>query len=286
MGRAATFLLAAAFFGSSVFAQRVPIKNVAVIETQIDDRSGAADDINRAEVGVITNEIRREAVNNLPRNRFNIMTTETVQAMGDAILEDCAEENCVIALGSKIGADYIVRGIISKLRQDFILTVEMYETDYGMLVATADPVRSASVEELYEKSALACASMYKKFLESSPPAVPQTVAVPESGAPRTVDDVMADGRKRIESKPEEPKKSSPLKLTVRVSAAALTVGGFVGGVVYERKANSEHRVYDNANGLQEMRDARKNAKNFQSTGNVFYTVGCIGLSAFTLTFFF
>ena len=92
---------------AAAFAQRVPVRNVAVVETQIDERSGAASEINKAEVGVITNEIRREAVKNLPRARFNVMTSETVQAMGAAVLEECAEENCVIALGSKIGADYI-----------------------------------------------------------------------------------------------------------------------------------------------------------------------------------
>jgi len=178
-------LFVMAFFGFSAFAQRVPVKNVAVIETQIDERSGAADEINRAEVGVITNEIRREAVNNLPRNRFNIMTSETVLAMGEAILEECAEENCVIALGSKIGADYIVRGIISKFRQNFTLTVEMYETEYGMLVATADIVRTADLDELLEKGRAASSAMYKHFAETSsqirPAAAPQ--AAVQAAAP-------------------------------------------------------------------------------------------------------
>jgi len=158
--------------------QRIPVKNVAVIETQIDERSGAAKDINKAEVGVITNAIRRQAVNNLPRGRFNVMTAETVQSMGAAVLEDCAEENCVIALGSKIGADYIVRGIISKFARNLTVSVEMYETEYGMLVATADEVRTASLDELLEKTTVACAAMYKKFLEtSSAPAAP-AVATP------------------------------------------------------------------------------------------------------------
>jgi len=173
-------------FSMTVFAQRIPIKNVAVIETQIDDGSDAASKINRAEVRGITNEIRREAVNNLPRGRFNVMTSETVQSMGDAVLEECAEENCVIALGSKIGADYIVRGIISTFAENLTVTVEMYETEYGMLVATAASVRTANLNELLERTAVVCAEMYRKFLEGSlPQASLQTVGVKSQPAPET-----------------------------------------------------------------------------------------------------
>jgi len=117
---------------------------------------------------VRSTELRREAVNNLPRGRYNVMTSETVQAQGSAVLEDCAEENCVIVLGSKIGADYIVRGIISKLRTKFTLSVEIYETENGNLVASSDPVRSDNIEELVEKAAAACADMYNIFLHLSP----------------------------------------------------------------------------------------------------------------------
>jgi len=372
-------LILTLLFCTAAFAQRVQVKNVAVIETQIDERSGAASEINRAEVGVITNEIRREAVNNLPRGRFNVMTSETVQAMGAAVLEDCAEENCVIALGSKIGADYIVRGIISKFRDNFTVTIEMYETEYGMLVATAAPVRTANLDEILEKTTAACADMYKKFLEaSSPPGAPAAAApappppapalppppppppapvsytlaaranpsaggsvtrspnqtnytartpvtvtaVPADGyrftgwsgalnskrpeetltinsnmsvtanfarvppPPRTAGDVMADGRKRTEPKPEDHKKTSPLKLTMRISTATVAAGGFIGGAAFSAKANSEYDKYQNTRDLAEVQDYRKNTENAAAAGNVMYTLGWIGLSAFTLTLFF
>ncbi|MCL2219537.1 MAG: hypothetical protein FWC23_05955, partial [Chitinispirillia bacterium] len=66
-----TLLLLMLLF-STAFAQgpKVPIRNVAVVETQIDEQSGAAKEMSKAEVRVITDEIRREAVNNLPRNRY------------------------------------------------------------------------------------------------------------------------------------------------------------------------------------------------------------------------
>jgi hypothetical protein len=142
------------------------IKYVAVVESDIDEASGASEKISRADVRLVTAELRREAVKNLPPKRYVIMTAETVMAQGGAVLEECAEENCVITLGSKIGADYIVRGTVSKLESLFTLQVEMYETDNGNLVASCDPVRSESIRELVEKAAVVCAEMFKTWLAS------------------------------------------------------------------------------------------------------------------------
>jgi len=150
------------------------VKNVAVVEMEIDAQSGAAAEITPAEVRLMTAGLRREAVKNLPKERYNIMTSETVYAQGGAVLEACVDENCVITLGSKIGADYIVRGIISKLRARFALSVEIYETENGNLVASSELVSSENVGELVEKAAGACAEMYKTFANATQSAAPQT----------------------------------------------------------------------------------------------------------------
>jgi hypothetical protein len=164
------------------------IKYVAVVETDVDAQSGASDRLNPADVRLITAELRREAVKNLPRDRYSIMTSETVQAQGGAVLEACADENCVVTLGSKIGADYIVRGTISKFQKKFALTVEMYETENGTLAASSDPVRSEKASELLEKAAAACAGMFKAFAESQNPGRKQSASAAgtagqRSGAP-------------------------------------------------------------------------------------------------------
>jgi len=139
------------------------VKYVAVVETEVDAQSGAASNLNPAEVRQITAELRRVAVANLPRSAYNIMTSETVMAQGGAVLEECADENCVITLGSKIGADYIVRGTVSKFQTMLTLSVEVYETENGTLVASSDPVRSENPAELLGLAAAACANMYKTF---------------------------------------------------------------------------------------------------------------------------
>jgi predicted pyridoxine 5'-phosphate oxidase superfamily flavin-nucleotide-binding protein len=170
MKRLTSFLIITLFAGIAAAG----VKYVAVVETEIDAQSGAAAELTPAEVRLITAELRREAVKNLPPPAYSIMTTETVIAQGSATLEQCFDENCVIALGTKIGADYIVRGTISKFRARFTLTVEMYETSDGNLVASSEPVRSENIEELIEKASAVCADMYREFAKAQP----QAVAVP------------------------------------------------------------------------------------------------------------
>jgi hypothetical protein len=147
-----------------VGASAAGLKYVAVVETDMDAQSGASASLNPAEVRLITAELRRVAVENLPRDKYNVMTSETVMSMGGAVLEECAEENCVITLGSRIGADYIVRGIISKFGTKLVIAVEMYETDNGTLVASAESVWAENTAELFQKASVACGNMYRAFL--------------------------------------------------------------------------------------------------------------------------
>ena len=162
MKKLSFFLFIILFAGMSTAG----IKYVAVVESDIDEQSGASEKISRADVRLVTAELRREAVKNLPPKRYSIMTAETVIAQGGAVLEECADENCVISLGSKIGADYIVRGTVSKVESKFTLQVEMYETEDGTLVASCEPVRSESIGGLIEKAAEACGNMFKTWVAS------------------------------------------------------------------------------------------------------------------------
>ena len=139
------------------------VKRVAVVETEIDAQSGASKTVNKAEVRQITAVLRKEAVKKLPQGKYEIMTSETVMAQGSAKLEECADENCVITLGSMIGADYIVRGTISKVGTKLTTSVDIFETENGNLVASSDLVRAGNIEELLDKTAAACAEMYKTF---------------------------------------------------------------------------------------------------------------------------
>jgi len=159
---AVKFVTAALFTLLAVFPA-MAVKYMAIVETDVDAASGASNVLNSAEIRQITAELRRQATENLPSDKYSVITSETVQSMGGAVLEECAEENCVITLGAKIGADYIVRGTISKFQTKLTLTVELYETDNGTLVVTSEPVRSENPAELLELGAASCANMFRKF---------------------------------------------------------------------------------------------------------------------------
>jgi hypothetical protein len=199
-------------------------KYVAVVETDVDIHSGAADELTRADVRLVTAELRREAVKNLPRGRYNVMTSETVMAQGSATLVDCSEENCVIALGSRIGADFIVRGTISKMDTRYTLSVEIYDTEDGNLVGSSDPVRSESVGGLVENAAAACAEMYRTFAKTeAPAAVPVPVPVPIPVPPTTWE---------VAAPPLPPPPPKP-KSRASVVAGLLFASDFGGGATWD-----------------------------------------------------
>jgi len=224
------------------------MKYVAVVETEVDAQSGASADLNPAEVRQITAELRREAVENLPPEKYSVMTSETVQAQGGAVLEECADENCVITLGSKIGADYIARGIISKFRAKFTLTVEMYETENGNLAAASDPVRYEDVGDLLEHSGAAVRNMYKKFVDKQSRIAAQKPAVTETeeaeaaaadtataAAPAVyaapADPAAPKKRKPTAAKPPKPERPPrPPAKTFGIGGGILYSGDFGGGL--------------------------------------------------------
>jgi len=156
------------FIISIVTLSMAGIKYVAVVEMDIDMKSSDVAKLDKSEVRLLTDEIRDKAVNTLSHSQFNIMTTETVIAQGGAVLEECSEENCVITLGNKIGADYIVRGKLSKFQNLFVLSIVIYDTENGFLVASSNAIRSDKMTDLIDKVSIASENLFKKFSENIP----------------------------------------------------------------------------------------------------------------------
>jgi formylglycine-generating enzyme required for sulfatase activity len=150
----------AAFAGMSVAG----VKYVAVVEMEIDMEPSEKMKLKTSEVRLITDELRNAAVKTLPRDQYSVMTTETVMKQSGAVLDECHEENCVITLGSKIGADYIVRGKLGKIETQFTLSVSMYDTEDGFLVGSMNTIRAGKLVGLLVEAPKACENMFKTFL--------------------------------------------------------------------------------------------------------------------------
>jgi len=223
--RVTTLIKAAALAAFLAGTAAAGVKYVAVVETDVDAASGASAELNAAEVREITAELRRQATENLPSGKYSVMTSETVQSMGGAVLEECAEENCVITLGSRIGADYIVRGTVSKFQTKFTLTIEIYETDNGTLVISSEAVRSGNLEELLGIAATASANMYRKFADT------QKTTAAAGPAPDT-DEPKEEAKPEKEMPTPKPKSEPPKRppITLSVGGGAFFNAGFGGGI--------------------------------------------------------
>jgi hypothetical protein len=90
------------------------------------------------ELRLLSDELRRQAVNILPANEFNVLTRDGMIALIPADEEEaeCLAQSCAVEIGRAIGAEYISSGRIATFRGKLSLTVELYETMGGRLLGS------------------------------------------------------------------------------------------------------------------------------------------------------
>jgi hypothetical protein len=125
--------------------------NLAVLETKIDADPALAKEFKPSELRYITQEIRRQSVNNLPKPKFSVM-------VDSAQLQDN-----VVSLGEKIDADFIARGIVGKFRKNYTFTVEVYDVGSGKLMLSSEPIESEKAEDLLSGFRKAAPDFFKKL---------------------------------------------------------------------------------------------------------------------------
>jgi uncharacterized protein (TIGR02145 family)/uncharacterized repeat protein (TIGR02543 family) len=163
--KATGWAVAAALIAVFVGTAAAQVKRVFVADVGIS--ASASAQLTPEEIQLVTKSLRGEARKSLPYGEYEIMTTETVRSQqGIEVQEMCYSDECVVSLGEKIGADYIVRGTINKIQTMFALSIEMNETENANLVASSEIVRAQNIVELIEKGAKACADMYRTFEKS------------------------------------------------------------------------------------------------------------------------
>jgi len=90
------------------------------------------------ELRLLSDELRRQAVNILPANEFNVLTRDGMIALmpADEKEAECLAEGCAVDIGRAIGAEYISSGRIAKFAGKLSLTIELYETMGGRLLGS------------------------------------------------------------------------------------------------------------------------------------------------------
>jgi TolB-like protein len=91
-----------------------------------------------SETRLLSDELRRQAVNLLPAKEFNVLTRDGMIALIPADEEEaaCLAESCAVDIGRAIGVEYISTGRIAKFAGRLSLTVELYETMGGRLLGS------------------------------------------------------------------------------------------------------------------------------------------------------
>ena len=160
-------------------------ERIAVMHT-VDD----LDSIGVTDLGYLTDKLRDIASKILPKNRYGIMTQQSiVDRLGsqERAEKECREATCLADLGRKISADYISQGRIGRFSGELTIKVELYSVGSGTLLGAV----TGDSKDLRGLLAIIEAKAPKLFedMQRVSPAVPgKPVPPPEPPPPKPVPD--------------------------------------------------------------------------------------------------
>ncbi|MDR2584467.1 MAG: P13 family porin [Fibromonadaceae bacterium] len=158
-------------------------ERIAIINT-LDDR----DSIGFSELTYLTDMLREAAVNVLPRDRFGVMTTESIIAFLGSMentVKACKESSCLAELGKKVSADYVAQGRIGRFGGgNLTLKVELYNVKTGNLMGSF----TGNFKDIYSSLALInekAPDLFKKMLAEPEAQKPeQSIEIATTTAPQ------------------------------------------------------------------------------------------------------
>jgi len=109
-------------------------ERVAIINT-VDD----GDSISVSNLTFLTDRFRETAVNVLPKQRYGVMTTESIVAyLGsqERAAKECREASCLAELGRKVNADYVAQGRIGRFDGNLTIKAELYSSKSGVMIGS------------------------------------------------------------------------------------------------------------------------------------------------------
>jgi len=117
-----------------------------------------------SESRLLSDELRRQALNILPAKEFTILTRDGIIALipPDEKEAECLAESCAVKIGRAIGVEYISSGRIAKFAGKLSLTVELYETMGGRLLGSF-LTYGTDIEGLMETIKTESPAMFKKM---------------------------------------------------------------------------------------------------------------------------
>ena len=100
------------------------------------------------EVQVLSNNVRKAAKAGLDPARFTVMMRETMQVLEPPSETVCLSGRCMVEVGKKLQAKYVVGGSLSDVGDAIAITLEAYESKTGMLTATENATATSAAEAI------------------------------------------------------------------------------------------------------------------------------------------
>ncbi|MDR2732119.1 MAG: hypothetical protein LBB36_02765, partial [Fibromonadaceae bacterium] len=116
----------------------------------------------------LTDELRRQAVMNLPTKDYSVLTRDNIIALipADETEAECLAESCAVEIGRFIGAEFITQGTIGKFGNKLTISVELYETMNAKLLSSI-VFESKDIDGLLNVIRKEAKPLFQKILESS-----------------------------------------------------------------------------------------------------------------------
>ena len=109
----------------------------------------------------LSDQSRLAAVDVLPHETYSVMTRENMMLILDDMGKDasCMEGSCEVDIGRNIGADYVVTGNVMWVEDKCLLTLKLYETKTGKLLAGKE-VKKERLLDLVEETRAMSLELY------------------------------------------------------------------------------------------------------------------------------
>jgi len=107
-------------------------ERVAILNT-LDD----GDSIKVSDLIYLTNRLRETAVKVLPKQRYGVMTTESIVAFlgsQENARKVCNEASCLADIGRKVSADYVAQARVGRFGNQLSINFQLYNVKTGNLI--------------------------------------------------------------------------------------------------------------------------------------------------------
>ncbi|MDR2582996.1 MAG: hypothetical protein LBC75_05895 [Fibromonadaceae bacterium] len=256
-------------------------ERIAIINTMDD-----FDSISVSNLTYLTDRLREAAVNVLPKQRFGVMTTESIVAFlgsQENTVKVCKESSCLADLGRKVSADYVAQGRIGRFEGNLTIKVELYDTQKGNLIGSftgSSKDVSSLLVVIDEKSS----SLFQKVLEESTAKPPEPAIVVEKPEVAKLEPAPAKPEAEM-PKSEKPKDKkyffSKTSFWVGLGLEALGLGMIIAGSeVMESNMWMYQEEYDKFGYDQTYYDETwDNVQSSKTQRNIFYILGAALLAS-------